>query len=47
MVLVAVTGYSQPTDRLRAIDAGFDHHLIKPLEADILLRFIDAQAGLT
>nr|WP_314629158.1 response regulator [uncultured Noviherbaspirillum sp.] len=47
MVLAAVTGYGQPTDRQRAIEAGFDHHLIKPLEADILLRFIDAQARST
>lgn len=47
MVLAAVTGYGQPADRLHAIAAGFDHHMIKPLEADILLRFIDAQSGLT
>jgi len=47
MVLAAVTGYGQPADRERALTAGFDHHLIKPLEAEILLRFIDAQAGLT
>lgn len=47
MILAAVTGYGQPTDRQRAMNAGFDHHLIKPLEADILLRFIEAQAGLT
>lgn len=47
MVLAAVTGYGQPADRERAFMAGFDHHLIKPLEAENLLRFIDAQAGLT
>lgn len=47
MVLAAVTGYGQPADRERAITAGFDHHLIKPLEAESLLQFIDAQAGST
>lgn len=44
MVLAAVTGYGQAADRERAITAGFDHYLVKPLTADILLRFIDAQA---
>jgi len=28
--LVALTGYGQPSDRKRALDAGFDHHLVKP-----------------
>ena len=31
-VLVAVTGYGQPEDRERALRAGFDHHLVKPVE---------------
>lgn len=43
MVLAAVTGYGQASDRERAITAGFDHYLIKPLSADALLRFIDEQ----
>ena len=30
--LIAVTGYSQPEDRRRALDAGFDEHLSKPLD---------------
>jgi PAS domain S-box-containing protein len=35
-VLVAVTGYGQPEDRERAMRAGFDHHLVKPVQfADI------------
>jgi CheY-like chemotaxis protein len=28
--LIAHTGYGQPEDRLRAQQAGFDHHLTKP-----------------
>ncbi len=31
-VLVAMTGYGQEEDRLRAKQAGFDHHLVKPVD---------------
>jgi two-component system, OmpR family, response regulator len=34
--LVAVTGYGQQEDRDRARDAGFDQHLVKPVEPDAL-----------
>ena len=36
MVLVALTGYGQADDRQRAHDAGFDRHVVKPVDADIL-----------
>jgi CheY-like chemotaxis protein len=39
--LVAVTGYGQHGDRARAYEAGFDEHLVKPVdmeELDTLLR---------
>jgi CheY-like chemotaxis protein len=29
--IVAVTGYGQEADRLRALEAGFDQHLVKPV----------------
>jgi PAS domain S-box-containing protein len=32
VVLVALTGYGQETDRQRSREAGFDHHLIKPAD---------------
>jgi signal transduction histidine kinase len=32
LVLVAVTGWGQPGDRMRTAQAGFDHHLVKPPE---------------
>ena len=32
LLLVAVTGYSQAEDRRRSRDAGFDHHLVKPVD---------------
>ena len=35
-LLVAVTGYGQASDRQRALDAGFDHHLVKPVELTAL-----------
>jgi CheY-like chemotaxis protein len=38
--LIALTGYGQPTDRRRASEAGFDHHLTKPADPDELLRVV-------
>lgn len=35
-VLVALTGYGQPQDRQRSAEAGFDHHLVKPVEPESL-----------
>jgi CheY-like chemotaxis protein len=32
VLLVALTGYGQEEDRRRCAEAGFDHHLVKPLE---------------
>jgi CheY-like chemotaxis protein len=31
-VMVAISGYGQPEDRQRSLDAGFDHHLVKPVD---------------
>jgi PAS domain S-box-containing protein len=31
LVLIALTGYGQPSDRARAHEAGFDIHLVKPV----------------
>lgn len=35
-VLVAVTGWGETVDRQRSKKAGFDHHLVKPVEPDVL-----------
>ena len=43
-MLVAVTGYGQPDDRARALAAGFDHHLVKPVRLDEVLALVDAVA---
>lgn len=34
--LIALTGYGQPDDVKRARDAGFDAHLLKPIDPDAL-----------
>jgi len=38
--LIAVTGYGQPADRERALEAGFDEHLVKPVDPEALLERI-------
>ncbi len=43
-VLVAVTGYGQPDDRERARQAGFDHHLVKPVKLAAVRELLDAYA---
>jgi CheY-like chemotaxis protein len=35
-VLVAITGYGQETDREQTAAAGFDHHLVKPVDMEKL-----------
>ena len=35
-LLIAITGYGQESDRVRALAAGFDHHLVKPIDTDSL-----------
>jgi CheY-like chemotaxis protein/anti-sigma regulatory factor (Ser/Thr protein kinase) len=35
-VLVAVTGYGQENDRKETLAAGFDHHLVKPVDTQAL-----------
>jgi CheY-like chemotaxis protein len=32
VVLIAMTGYGQESDRHQTQEAGFDHHLVKPVE---------------
>jgi CheY-like chemotaxis protein len=32
IMIVAVTGYSGPEERRRSLEAGFDHHLVKPVD---------------
>jgi signal transduction histidine kinase len=41
-LLVAVTGWGQQADRQRSADAGFDDHLVKPVDPVALLHLIDS-----
>ncbi|MBX9965381.1 MAG: response regulator [Burkholderiales bacterium] len=43
-VLVAVTGWSQQTDRQLAFESGFDHHLVKPVELKTVCSVLSATA---
>jgi CheY-like chemotaxis protein len=42
MLVIALTGWAQEEDKQRALEAGFDHHLTKPVGAedleDLLIR---------
>ena len=39
-VLVALTGYGSAKDRQRSAAAGFDHHVVKPVDPEVLLEII-------
>jgi PAS domain S-box-containing protein len=39
--MVAVTGYGRPEDRARALDAGFDAYIVKPLDVAGLRRALE------
>jgi len=45
MLLVAVTGYGQEQDRRAALEAGFDHHMVKPVDLDKLAAILAGVAG--
>ena len=39
-MLIALTGYGSARDRERSMEAGFDHHVVKPAQVDQLLAMI-------
>jgi PAS domain S-box-containing protein len=43
-ILVAVTGWGQEQDRLRAVSAGFDQHLVKPISAETVESLLQSLA---
>jgi CheY-like chemotaxis protein len=38
--LIAVTAHGEPKDRSRALAAGFDEHLVKPVDPKVLLGYM-------
>ena len=45
VVLVALTGYGRDEDRVLSKDAGFDHHLVKPVPGEALERLLADAPG--
>jgi CheY-like chemotaxis protein len=45
VLLVAVTGWGQKDDKVRAAEAGFDHHLTKPVDPDQIEQLLHARFG--
>ena len=43
-VIIAVSGYGQDEDRRRSFSAGFDHHLVKPVDFETLVSLIARSA---
>lgn len=41
LILVALTGYGQDEDRRMAFDAGFNHHVVKPVSIDALEQLLE------
>jgi signal transduction histidine kinase len=41
--LIAVTGYGQEQDRRRALESGFDDHLVKPVSLEELRKLVNAR----
>jgi PAS domain S-box-containing protein len=44
IALVAITGWGQDEDKRRAVEAGFDFHLTKPVDFEVVERLLQVQA---
>lgn len=42
VLIVALTGWGQESDRKRSAAAGIDHHLVKPLDLELLKEILDS-----
>jgi len=45
LLLIALTGWGQEEDRKRSKDAGFDGHMVKPVDFDALMSMLDARGA--
>ena len=45
MLLVALSGWGQDADRQRSVEAGFDHHLVKPVDIEALQGMLPRRAA--
>jgi CheY-like chemotaxis protein len=44
VLIVAMTGWGQEEDRRRSSEAGFDGHMVKPIEHTALLRLLETMS---
>ena len=44
IVIVAATGWGREDDRRRSQEAGFDHHLVKPVRVEVLEELLRAHS---
>ena len=47
LCLIALTGYGQPSDRALSAEAGFDAHLVKPIQVEQLLALLERRRAPT
>jgi CheY-like chemotaxis protein len=45
VTLVALTGWGQEEDRRRSKEAGFDHHLVKPVSPQVVAALVAGEVG--
>jgi CheY-like chemotaxis protein len=43
--IIAISGWGQPQDKLRATESGFDVHVTKPIEWTTLVKLLDTRMG--
>jgi CheY-like chemotaxis protein len=44
VLIIAITGWGAEEDRRRAFEAGFDHHLTKPVQFDALMKILAGES---
>lgn len=43
--MVAMTGFGQPTDRQKALAAGFDEHVVKPVDFSVIVQLLQSRTN--
>jgi CheY-like chemotaxis protein len=44
-VFIAVSGYGDEESRSKSREAGFDHHLVKPVKTEVLLSLLQGHGS--
>jgi CheY-like chemotaxis protein len=44
MLVIAITGWGQDVDRRKSAEAGFDHHLVKPVDARAITSLMEVSS---